>query len=683
MTAEAGNPVAKRPSSAGYPASSPGGPIARAWAAWCRFWFTPADPTPLCLMRIVTGLLVLYVHVAYTFDLQALFGADGWYPTTMADRARREDPITVYQSQWGSRKTPAFRMPDSGDQRQALRVFIDNLARDPARQELVLRLLDGLPKENYEDWSFAMRYLRAMPRDSVEREDKLRNMVNAVPNEANETLYGKYLLSLTPALREQVRIEAHALAEALPTNPNERRELFDLLEQEGPRGIIVLEPFVRHVTEVCPNAADRAKYLDYTEYWTIPPDDEDMVHKGHPVYSPFYHVTSRTGVNLLHGVHLAIIVLFIFGLCTRVTSVLTWLVGLAYIQRNPVALFGQDTMMNLCLFYLMFAPCGATWSVDWLIARYRTARARIQESGIRSQGSGANQRSVGLTPDSWLLTPGSVSANVVIRLIQVQYCFMYISAGMSKLKGDAWWNGTAPWYCLTNPEFSPLHIPFFRNGLVWLCQDDNRWLWEIFMTSSDIFTLVLEIGLPFLVWTRLRPMMILGAILLHLGIALNMGLVVFSLFMYALLLAWMPPAAIRRVFARPPARLPKVEVRFSGADPRQRRAAAVVYAADVWDQTVLIPVRSEEGGSEEKRLYSSLQTPHSSLAPVEVVADGEVATGLAAACRLVRDLGLTQAVSWLLCPLLRLPGLSSVVTSLFGGPDGTVPDADRRKRQKH
>ena len=63
---------------------------ARAWAAWCRFWFTPADPTPLCLMRIVAGLLVLYVHVAYTFDLQALFGADGWYPTAMADRERRE-----------------------------------------------------------------------------------------------------------------------------------------------------------------------------------------------------------------------------------------------------------------------------------------------------------------------------------------------------------------------------------------------------------------------------------------------------------------------------------------------------------------------------------------------------------------------------------------------------------------
>src|SRR5947199_7765160 len=88
-------------------------PVRRAWAAWCRFWFTPADPTPLCLMRIVTGLLVLYVHVAYAFDLQALFGKDGWYPTDMADRERREWPVFVPASIWpgAERKPQPIRMP--------------------------------------------------------------------------------------------------------------------------------------------------------------------------------------------------------------------------------------------------------------------------------------------------------------------------------------------------------------------------------------------------------------------------------------------------------------------------------------------------------------------------------------------------------------------------------------------
>src|SRR5437773_1391623 len=86
-----------------------------AWAAWCRFWFTPADPTPLCLMRIVAGLLTLYVHVAYTFDLHALFGPEAWVPTAQADRERREWPVFLPQSSWEPRQE--FRMPEMGDER--------------------------------------------------------------------------------------------------------------------------------------------------------------------------------------------------------------------------------------------------------------------------------------------------------------------------------------------------------------------------------------------------------------------------------------------------------------------------------------------------------------------------------------------------------------------------------------
>ena len=76
----------------------------------------------------------------------------------------------------------------------------------------------------------------------------------------------------------------------------------------------------------------------------------------------------------MHGLHLLVILLFTIGFQTRVTSVLTWFAALAYLHRNPLVLFGQDTMMNLCLFYLMMAPCGAIWSVDSLIARYRQAK---------------------------------------------------------------------------------------------------------------------------------------------------------------------------------------------------------------------------------------------------------------------------------------------------------------------
>src|SRR4051794_37506132 len=107
---------------------NPPGPLGRAWAAWNRFWFTPADPTPLCLMRIVAGLLVLYVHLAYCFDLQAMFGPHGWYNREQADRERREWPVFVPQNTWVPQSH--FRMPQAAEHRRALREFLDNTVRN-------------------------------------------------------------------------------------------------------------------------------------------------------------------------------------------------------------------------------------------------------------------------------------------------------------------------------------------------------------------------------------------------------------------------------------------------------------------------------------------------------------------------------------------------------------------------
>src|SRR5437763_15386590 len=105
-------------------------PVRRAWAAWCRFWFTPADPTPLCLMRMVAGLLALYVHISYTFDLQALEGKDGWYSVEEADRERREWPTFVSPTNW-STVEGHYRMPPFQHQRATVREFVHRLAKAP------------------------------------------------------------------------------------------------------------------------------------------------------------------------------------------------------------------------------------------------------------------------------------------------------------------------------------------------------------------------------------------------------------------------------------------------------------------------------------------------------------------------------------------------------------------------
>jgi hypothetical protein len=44
---------------------------------WRHFWFTPSDPLPACLLRLVAGLLTLYYLVSFSFDLVTWFGPEG------------------------------------------------------------------------------------------------------------------------------------------------------------------------------------------------------------------------------------------------------------------------------------------------------------------------------------------------------------------------------------------------------------------------------------------------------------------------------------------------------------------------------------------------------------------------------------------------------------------------------
>ena len=48
------------------------------WRAWNRFFFAPADPRPLALVRILTGLLLSWNLVWIGTDLQAFLGSTGW-----------------------------------------------------------------------------------------------------------------------------------------------------------------------------------------------------------------------------------------------------------------------------------------------------------------------------------------------------------------------------------------------------------------------------------------------------------------------------------------------------------------------------------------------------------------------------------------------------------------------------
>jgi hypothetical protein len=47
-------------------------------AAWNGFWFMPADPLPLAVVRIATGLILSWACVVWLLDPDAFFGPRGW-----------------------------------------------------------------------------------------------------------------------------------------------------------------------------------------------------------------------------------------------------------------------------------------------------------------------------------------------------------------------------------------------------------------------------------------------------------------------------------------------------------------------------------------------------------------------------------------------------------------------------
>lgn len=56
---------------------------------WSDFWFTPADPAPLALLRVLAGGMVFYSHVVWGLQLQALLGPEGWNSAELIQQLQR------------------------------------------------------------------------------------------------------------------------------------------------------------------------------------------------------------------------------------------------------------------------------------------------------------------------------------------------------------------------------------------------------------------------------------------------------------------------------------------------------------------------------------------------------------------------------------------------------------------
>ena len=121
---------------------------------------------------------------------------------------------------------------------------------------------------------------------------------------------------------------------------------------------------------------------------------------------------------LLFGITALAAVGLLIGYRTRLMSIVVWLLVLSIQWRNPLVLSSAETLLRMLLFWGMFLPLGAYWSVDRLL-------------------NGAPSR----------LSMRFLSFATVGLFLQI--AFMYWFSALHK-SGDEWRaNGTAIYYTLS------------------------------------------------------------------------------------------------------------------------------------------------------------------------------------------------------------------------------------------
>jgi len=240
------------------------------------------------------------------------------------------------------------------------------------------------------------------------------------------------------------------------------------------------------------------------------------IHGTRVVWSYLWYFESPLVLGTLHLVALTIFIMLTVGFYTRITSVLAWLITLAYCHRLTGAFFGLDQVNAMLAMYVMLGPSGAVYSVDrWLSQR------RAGQGGVPDRTEVAS----------------SISANVAIRLIQLHMCVIYMFGGISKMRGESWWDGSAVWFAIANHEYQSLDI-------TWLV----RAPWLIALLSH--VTVLWETFFCALVWPkRTRPIVLLMAVGVHGGIGLFLGMWTFGLVMLIANLAFISPEATRGLLA--------------------------------------------------------------------------------------------------------------------------------------
>lgn len=202
-------------------------------------------------------------------------------------------------------------------------------------------------------------------------------------------------------------------------------------------------------------------------------------------------ISERFSLLTLGGSYIVSLILLCVGWKTQFAAVSAWLFHLM-LSQEPTT-YGLDQYAHQSLFLLIWSPVGQSLSLDAKLSKLPNA-------------------------PTW-------HARLSLRTFQIWFAIAYLSSGFSKSLGAQWWDGEAIWRSVMLPTFRHFNLD-------WLSQ----FPWVAMVAARG--TLVIEGAYPLFIWPAFtRKWWVTATVLLHLSIAIFMGLWLFAAIMILLNIA--------------------------------------------------------------------------------------------------------------------------------------------------
>lgn len=209
-------------------------------------------------------------------------------------------------------------------------------------------------------------------------------------------------------------------------------------------------------------------------------------------------------MGIMHVLLVVLLALLTLGIGGRYLMGLAWVIDMGFIQRNYAVNFGADIIAALFLFYMSFAQSCERLSVLNLFR----SKNEFKQSDMLS--------------------------SLMIRMMQVQISVLYAYTGWEKLKGVTWWDGTALWSVMANPQMTTMNYDFLRNV---------PWVIPVVAYVTIIFEIYFP---PFVIWGKTRNVWLLLGVTFHSSIAIFMGLGHFAMVMMSTYFLFLDPLILER-----------------------------------------------------------------------------------------------------------------------------------------